>query len=105
VESIDLIQAAFPGGSITGAPKIEAMKIIDRLEPVKRGIFSGSIGYLDFEGSFDLNIAIRTIIRKGDRASFHVGGAIVADSVPEDEYQEILDKAHGLVRACEMFHA
>ena len=82
-------------------PKIEAMKVIDRLEPVKRGIFSGSIGYIDFDGAFDLNIVIRTFIKKGEHLSFHVGGAIVAESDPAEEYQETLDKAHGLVAALE----
>ncbi|MEO6572826.1 MAG: anthranilate synthase component I family protein, partial [Polyangiaceae bacterium] len=96
----DLIRASFPGGSMTGAPKVEAMKIIDRLEPVKRGIFSGAIGY--FEGAFDLSIVIRTLIKKGEHLTFHVGGAIVADSEPEAEYQETLDKAHGMVVALEM---
>jgi para-aminobenzoate synthetase component 1 len=100
--AIDLLTAAFPGGSMTGAPKIEAMKIIDRLEPVKRGIFSGSIGYVDFDGSFDLNIVIRTFVKKGDALGFHVGGAIVSDSLPEEEHQEILDKAAGLVAALDL---
>jgi para-aminobenzoate synthetase component I len=98
-DTIDLLRASFPGGSMTGAPKVESMKIIDALEPVKRGIFSGSIGYFDFDGSFDLNIVIRTLIKKGDAIDFHVGGAIVADSDPADEYQETLDKAFGLVTA------
>jgi para-aminobenzoate synthetase component 1 len=99
--AIDLIRATFPGGSMTGAPKVEAMKIIDRLEPVKRGVFSGCIGYFDFDGAMDLNIVIRTLVKRGDRVSFHVGGAIVADSVSEEEYQETLDKAHGMVTALE----
>lgn len=100
-DRIDLLRATFPGGSMTGAPKVEAMKIIDRLEPVKRGIFSGSIGYFDFDGAMDLNIVIRTLIKKDSRVTFHVGGAIVADSNSEDEYQETLDKAHGMVTALE----
>ena len=94
-DALDLIQACFPGGSMTGAPKIEAMKIIDQLEPVKRGIYSGAIGYLDFAGPMDLNIVIRTIIVKNDRCYFHIGGGIVADSDPLDEYQETEDKARG----------
>lgn len=97
--AVDLIRAAFPGGSITGAPKVEAMKIIDRLEPVKRGVFSGSIGYFDFEGAMDLSIVIRTFVQTKDRLTFHVGGAIVADSEPQEEYQETLDKAHALIDA------
>ncbi|TMQ16336.1 MAG: aminodeoxychorismate synthase component I [Deltaproteobacteria bacterium] len=103
--TIDLIAATFPGGSMTGAPKVEAMKIIDRLEPVKRGIFSGSIGYLDFEGMVGLNIVIRTLIKKGTALNFHVGGAIVSDSDAADEHQEILDKAAGLVAALEEYEA
>lgn len=96
---VALLRAAFPGGSMTGAPKVEAMKIIDRLEPTKRGVFSGSIGYIDFDGAMDWSIVIRTFIKKGELLTFHVGGAIVADSDPEDEYQETLDKAHGLIAA------
>jgi para-aminobenzoate synthetase component 1 len=95
----DLVKAAFPGGSMTGAPKIEAMSIIDSLEPVKRGIYSGSIGYLDYSGNADLNIVIRTILVKDGKAYFQVGGAVVADSDPEGEYLETLDKARALVRA------
>jgi para-aminobenzoate synthetase component 1 len=94
--SLDLVQACFPGGSMTGAPKIEAMKIIDALEPVKRGIYSGSIGYIDYAGNLDLNIVIRTILIKDGRAYFQVGGAIVADSDPRDEYLETLHKARAL---------
>ncbi len=95
----DLIQACFPGGSMTGAPKIEAMTIIDALEPVKRGIYSGSIGYLDFSGNIDLNIVIRTIILKDEKAYFQVGGAIVSDSDPKEEYIETLTKAKALILA------
>lgn len=98
-DCFDLIQACFPGGSMTGAPKIEAMSIIDAFEPVKRGIYSGSIGYLDFSGSMDLNIVIRTIILKDGKAYFQVGGAVVADSDPQDEYLETLAKAKALIRA------
>ena len=79
-DGIDLVRAAFPGGSMTGAPKIEAMKIIDRLEPVKRGIYSGSIGYIDFSGALDLNIVIRTRVIQRGLCTFSVGGAVVADS-------------------------
>jgi para-aminobenzoate synthetase component I len=102
LDAVDLLHAAFPGGSMTGAPKIEAMKIISRLEPSRRGVYSGSIGYFDFEGAMDLSIVIRTLLRQGSRISFHTGGAIVADSIPEEEYQETLDKAHGLILALEI---
>ncbi len=96
---IDVLQASFPGGSITGAPKIRAMEIIEELEPVRRGIYTGSIGYIDFNGHADLNIVIRTIIIKNNRVFFQVGGGIVADSSPQAEYQETLDKAKALLGA------
>ncbi|PRQ10255.1 aminodeoxychorismate synthase component I [Enhygromyxa salina] len=102
---VELLRACFPGGSMTGAPKIEAMKIIDRLEPTKRGVFSGAIGYFDFDGSLDLSIVIRTLIKTGELLTFNVGGAIVADSDPDDEYQETLDKAHALVLAIDLVRA
>ncbi len=88
----DCLRAAFPGGSITGAPKIRAMQIIDELETCRRHLYTGSLGYLGFDGNCDLNIAIRTIVCLGGRAYYHVGGGIVADSDPESEYQETLDK-------------
>jgi len=94
---IDLLKATFPGGSITGAPKVRAMEIIDELEPTRRSVYTGSIGYLGFDGNLDLNIAIRTFIIKGERAYFQVGGAVVYDSDPEAEYQETLHKAKALI--------
>ena len=94
-----IIRALFPGGSITGAPKIRAMEIIDELEPCRRGIYTGSIGYWSANGRSAFNIAIRTMIKEGDRISYHVGGGIVADSDPEREYQETLDKGRGLFAA------
>lgn len=96
---IDLLKAAFPGGSITGAPKVRAMEIIDELEPTKRSVYTGSIGYLSFSGEMDLNIVIRTFLIKGGRAYFQVGGGIVYDSEPEAEYVETLDKAKALFQA------
>jgi para-aminobenzoate synthetase component I len=101
-DGLDLLRACFPGGSMTGAPKIEAMKIIDRLEPVKRGVYSGAIGYHAFSGAFNLAMTIRTIIVKDNRCFFHVGGGIVADSSSAAEYQETMDKAKALIRALEM---
>ena len=98
-DRIDLLKAAFPGGSITGAPKVRAMEIIDELEPTRRGIYTGSIGYLGFDGCMDLNIVIRTFVIKGNRVYFQVGGGIVSDSDPEAEYQETLDKARALMAA------
>lgn len=92
-DRIDLLRSCFPGGSITGAPKIRAMELIDELEPTDRGVYTGAIGYFGLDGTMDLNIAIRTCILKEGRGYFHVGGGIVADSEPEAEYQETLDKA------------
>jgi para-aminobenzoate synthetase component I len=94
---VDVIRALFPGGSITGAPKIRAMEIIDELEPNRRGLYTGAIGYLSRNGSSAFNIAIRTILVEGDRASFQVGGGIVADSDPEEEYEETLAKGRGML--------
>ena len=98
-DHIDLLKATFPGGSITGAPKIRSMEIIDELEPTKRSLYTGAIGYLSFTGNMDLNIVIRTFIVKNGKAYFQVGGGIVADSDPEAEYQETLDKARALFDA------
>jgi para-aminobenzoate synthetase len=92
----EILRAVFPGGSITGAPKIRAMEIIEELEPCKRGIYTGSIGYLGFDGAWDLNIVIRTILLKDGKAYLHTGGGIVADSQPEQEYNETLVKAQAL---------
>jgi len=99
---IDLLKATFPGGSITGAPKVRAMEIIDELEPTRRSVYTGNIGYLSFNGDLDLNIAIRTFLVKGSKAYFQVGGAVVYDSDPEAEYQETLDKARALINALNM---
>jgi para-aminobenzoate synthetase component 1 len=96
---IDLVKASFPGGSITGAPKIRAMEIIDELEPTKRSVYTGNIGYIGFDGRADLNIAIRTMLLAEGRVSLQVGGGIVADSEPEAEYQETLDKGRAMFRA------
>ncbi|MGR3310008.1 MAG: aminodeoxychorismate synthase component I [Candidatus Brocadiales bacterium] len=98
-DSIDLIKATFPGGSITGVPKIRAMQIIDELEPTRRGVYTGAIGYIGFNGCMDLNIAIRTFLIKGSEAYFQVGGGIVADSDAEKEYEETLHKVRALT-AC-----
>jgi para-aminobenzoate synthetase component 1 len=98
-DRIDLLKATFPGGSITGAPKVRAMEIIDELEPTRRSVYTGSLGYLSFGGAMDLNIVIRTIIIKDGKAYFQVGGAIVYDSEPESEYIETLDKGRALMRA------
>jgi para-aminobenzoate synthetase component I len=96
---VDLLRAAFPGGSVTGAPKIRAMEIIAELEPTARGAYCGSLGYLGFDGSLDLSILIRTITAGRGWWQFPVGGGIVADSVPAKEYEETWHKAEGLLRA------
>ena len=100
-DAIDLLKATFPGGSITGAPKVRAMQIIDELEPTKRSVYTGAMGYLSFNGNIDFNIAIRTFLVKDDHIFFQVGGGIVADSNPEDEYQETLHKARALIETLE----
>lgn len=99
VSRADLLKATFPGGSITGAPKIRAMEIIDELEPTRRSVYCGSMGYFSFNGDLDLNICIRTFLVKGSRVYFQLGGAVVYDSDPEAEYQETLDKGRALFNA------
>jgi para-aminobenzoate synthetase component I len=101
VGPVDVIRAVFPGGSITGAPKIRAMEIIDELEPNRRSVYTGAIGYLSLGGLAAFNIAIRTMLVEGDRVTYQVGGGIVADSDPEAEYLETLDKGRGMARAIE----
>ena len=98
-DRIDLLKATFPGGSITGAHKVRAMEIIDELEPTRRSVYTGAIGYLGFGRNLDLNIVIRTFIIKGSKAYFQVGGGIIYDSKAEAEYQETLDKAKALIQA------
>jgi para-aminobenzoate synthetase component 1 len=100
--NIDLLKATFPGGSITGAPKVRAMEIIDELEPTKRSVYTGSIGYLGFNEDMDMNIVIRTFLIKEGKAYFQVGGGIIYDSEPEAEYIETLDKARALIRALQL---
>jgi para-aminobenzoate synthetase component I len=99
--AFDLLRAAFPGGSVTGAPKVRAMEIIAELEPTARGPYCGSLGYIGFDGSMDTNILIRTFTLGRGWAQFPVGGGIVADSDPEAEYEETLHKAAGLLKALE----
>ena len=98
----DLLQATFPGGSITGTPKVRAMQVIDELEPGPRSVYTGSIGYLAFDGNLDLNVAIRTLILRDGWARYSTGGAIVADSRPDDEYLETLHKARPFLRALDL---
>lgn len=96
---VDCLKACFPGGSITGAPKIRAMEIIEELEPCRRSVYTGSMGYIGFNGETDLNIAIRTMTCCSGSCYFHVGGGIVADSEPELEFQETLHKAAGIMKS------
>jgi para-aminobenzoate synthetase component 1 len=98
VGAVDLLAACFPGGSITGAPKIRAMEIIAELEPTRRGPYCGSIGWIGFDGGMDTSIVIRTYALSGPRVTFQAGGGIVADSRPADEYEETLAKAAALIR-------
>jgi len=97
--AFDLLRAAFPGGSVTGAPKVRAMEIIAELEPTARGPYCGSLGYIGFDGAMDTNILIRTFTASKGWLQFPVGGGVVADSTPEREYEETLHKAAGLLRA------
>ncbi len=93
----------FPGGSITGAPKLRAMQIIDELEPNRRGVYCGAIGYIGFDGNMDTNIAIRTAVYANGEISFYAGGGIVADSVLDKEYAETFDKASSLLATFQSF--
>lgn len=99
VTTCDLLKAAFPGGSVTGAPKVRAMQIIRELEPASRGVYCGALGWISVTGDLCLNLPIRTLTLREGELHLQVGGGIVADSVPESEYQECLDKATGLCRA------
>ncbi len=97
--TLDVIKHCFPPGSMTGAPKIKAMKLCTELEVMARGLYAGAIGFLDGAGGGELSVVIRTIITQGDRFEFQVGGGIVADSTPESEMQETFDKARGIIKA------
>ena len=103
IDHLDALAACFPGGSITGAPKKRAMEIIAELEPVARGLYTGALGYIGFNGESQLSIPIRTLVREHHKLHYHVGAGIVADSDPAAEYQETLDKAKGIRLAIEQF--
>mgnify|MGYP006288542607 CR=1 FL=1 len=100
--ALDALQACLPAGTLSGAPKVRAMEIIDELEPTKRGPYGGAVGYFDFSGNMDTCIAIRTAVLQGDTAYVQAGGGIVADSVPEREFEETLNKAKALLRAIQV---
>jgi len=101
-DAFDCFAACFPAGTVSGAPKVRAMEIIDELEPVRRGIYAGSIGYFDFAGNMDMCITIRTIVIHDGRGAIQAGAGVVADSDPEREYQETLNKARALFQAVRM---
>ena len=92
-DAFDLFAAAFPAGTLVGAPKVRAMQLIDEMEPVRRGLYAGTVGYFGSNGDMDQAIAIRTLVFRGDTYSYQAGAGIVADSVPETEYQEVLAKS------------
>lgn len=98
-DEFDLINAMFPGGTITGAPKIRAMEIIEELEPTRRGLYTGSVGFIGFDGNLDFNIIIRSFIEKLDKVYFQAGAGIVYDSIPEREYKETVNKARATILA------
>ena len=105
IDVSDIIKATFPGGSITGAPKIRAMEIIDELEPSVRNVYTGAIGYIGIDNIMDLNIVIRTFVIKDNKLYYNVGGGIVSDSVPEEEFEETLDKGRALEETLKFFEA
>ncbi len=102
MSAMDVLRATFPAGTLSGAPKIRALEVIDELEPVKRGIYSGAVGYLSWHGNMDMAIAIRTAVLKDGELHVQAGGGIVADSDPDDEWQETLNKRRALFRAVAM---
>jgi len=101
-DAFDLFAAAFPAGTLVGAPKVRAMQIIDELEPVSRGLYGGTVGYFGARGDMDHAITIRTLVFKGDEYSYQAGAGIVADSVPESEHEEVLAKSAAMARALEL---
>jgi len=98
-DAIDALMAGFPAGTVSGAPKVRAMEIIAELEPARRGVYCGSVGYISLTGAMDTSIVIRTYVAVGGQIYFQAGGGIVADSDPELEYLETLDKAKALIEA------
>ena len=102
VDRFDALMACFPAGTVSGAPKALEMEIIDEKEPTKRGVYAGAVLYLDFSNNLDSCIAIRTLVAKENRGYIQAGGGIVADSVPESEFVETVNKARALIRAVEL---
>jgi anthranilate synthase component 1 len=99
VDRWDTLMACFPAGTLSGAPKVRAMQIIDELEPTKRGVYAGTIMYVDFSNNLDSCIGLRTLVVRGNRGYIQAGAGIVADSVPESEYTETVNKSRALIRA------
>jgi anthranilate synthase component 1 len=99
---LDTLMACFPAGTVSGAPKVRAMEIIDKLETTRRGVYSGAIMYVDFSNNLDSCIAIRTLVARGNKGYVQAGGGIVADSVPENEFMETVNKSRALVRAIDL---
>jgi anthranilate synthase component 1 len=102
LSAIDVLRASFPAGTVSGAPKVRAMEIVDELEPSKRGVYAGAVGYLGFNGDMDVAIAIRTAVIKDGTLYVQAGAGIVADSVPENEWVETKNKAKAILRAAEI---
>jgi anthranilate synthase component 1 len=105
MSAIDVLRATFPAGTVSGAPKIRAMEIIDELEPVKRGVYSGAVGYLSWSGNMDTAIAIRTAVVKQGQLHIQAGAGVVADSVPELEWKETMNKGRAVFRAVALAEA
>jgi anthranilate synthase component 1 len=101
-DQFDLLRATFPAGTVSGAPKVRAMEVIEELEPVRRGPYAGAVGYFGFSGAVDTCITLRTIVLKGNMAYLQAGGGIVADSDPDAEYQETINKAAAIFQAVQM---
>jgi anthranilate synthase component 1 len=100
--AFDALRAGLPAGTVSGAPKVRAMQIIDEVEPNKRGPYAGAVGYIDFTGNMDTCIALRTLVLQGRTAYVQAGGGVVFDSVPGDEFEETVNKARGLLKAIEI---
>jgi anthranilate synthase component 1 len=102
LDMFDVLRASFPAGTVSGAPKVRAMEIIDELEPSRRGLYAGAVGYFSFSGNMDFCITIRTMLVRNGKVYLQVGAGIVADSVPQLEYEETVAKGEALVRALDM---
>src|SRR5262249_33293831 len=100
--AFDALRAGLPAGTVSGAPKVRAMEIIDEVEPQKRGPYAGAVGYIDFTGNMDTCIALRPVVLQGKNAYIQAGGGVVYDSVPADEYEETLNKARAMLKAIEI---